>query len=233
VVTSENYAKSSYSLQKFLHKVSIIPIGIHDHSNVEFEQHKIIKYDDLLKSKFVLSVGRLVNYKGFDYLIESFIDTPEDLKLIIIGNGPLRNQLINMINSKKLTHKVFILSDIDPGFLHLFYKSATLFCLPSITRAEAYGVVLVEALSYGLPIVATNINGSGVTFVNRHKITGINVPPKDSQSLALAISRIANSDRLQQYFSIKSRHVFLSTFTAMIFVSRTLNLYEDLFHKSE
>ena len=231
VATSKNYAKSSLSLRKFLHKVYVIPIGINDRSSAKNYKLESKKINNLLNSKFVLSVGRLVDYKGFDYLIKSFIDTPADLKLIIIGKGPLIAQLTELIDSNKLSDKVFILSDINSDALHLFYKNATLFCLPSITRAEAYGVVLVEALSYGLPIVATDVYGSGITFVNTNKITGFNVPPKDSHALALAITRIAKSERLLNYFSGNSRRIFLSTFTEDIFVQRFLNFYNQLYYK--
>ena len=95
-------------------------------------------------------------------------------------------------------------------------------------RAEAFGVVLLEAMTYGLPIVATNIPGSGVSWVNRHNYSGLNVSVNDSLALAAACNKILESPELRQRLAKGARQRFLDEFQEETFIRRMIEIYRDM-----
>lgn len=106
--------------------------------------------------KTILAVGRLVPYKNFEELIRVMPLLPQNLFLRIVGDGPLRHRLTEVVSELKLDHRVELLHSMDREQLIDQYNCADIFCLPSNTRAEAFGIVLIEAIAAGLPIV---VNG--------------------------------------------------------------------------
>ncbi|MFN7506811.1 MAG: glycosyltransferase, partial [Limnobacter sp.] len=98
----------------------------------------------------------------------------------------------------------------------------------STYRAEAFGVVLLEAMAHGVPIVASNIPGSGVPWVNQHGQTGLNVPVGDPKELATACNKILASEELRNKLSVGARRRFLSEFTEDVSVNRMIAIYKKL-----
>jgi glycosyltransferase involved in cell wall biosynthesis len=178
--------------------------------------------------KLILSVGRLVPYKGFEVLIEAASSISADCAIVVVGTGPLRESLAEQIRARGLENKVLLAGRQEDNILAGLFSMARLFCLPSIERSEAFGVVLVEAMAYGLPIVATDIIGSGVPWVNAHLVSGLNVRPGDATALAASCNRILSSDELHAALSMGSRHRFENEFTDTLAVERTLSLYNRL-----
>lgn len=109
-----------------------------------------------------------------------------------------------------------------------FRSIATIYCLPSTYRAEAFGVVLIEAMSYGLPIVASDIPGSGVPWVNQHGVSGLNVAIGDAKALAEACNQILESEDLRSTLSKGARQRFLAEFTEDVSVKRMISVYDNL-----
>jgi len=187
---------------------------------------------DLIKDKqVIISVGRLVSYKGYEYLIKSAKFLSVNTVILIVGTGPMLKSLERIVQDLNLEDRVFFLGPLDSDLLQSLFRIASLFCLSSTYRAEAFGVVLLEAMSYSLPIVATNIIGSGVPWVNKHETTGLNVLPNDPMAIAEACNKILmNPDQWLSY-SQSSRARFLNNFTDDIFVKKTLMVYEELLNK--
>lgn len=236
ITTSMEYASASKPLRKFRSKISVVPIGIKDPVNTS-EIVKSYPVDKLLKKnsalpihhkKIILAVGRLVNYKGFDVLIEAASSLPTDCAIIIVGTGPQKTTLLDKITKNKLEDKVFLLGTVDAETLELLYRVSYIFCLPSTTRAEAFGVVLLEALSHGLPIVSTNITGSGVGWVNQHSKTGLTVPVNQPRALADAIIKLLENPSLHKKLGKHCRLRFISTFEHNLCNQRIVKLYEKL-----
>ena len=100
--------------------------------------------------------------------------------------------------------------------------------MSSTYRAEAFGVVLLEAMANGLPIVATNIPGSGVPWVNQHCITGLIVPIGDAKALANACNDILSSEEMRLEFSRNARSRYLAKFTEAASINRTMKVYSEL-----
>ena len=231
LTTSPNYLEQSKYLTKYKKKSDILPIGISDISkdySVEKSEHIKQQYKD---KKIIFSLGRLVTYKGFEYLINAAEYLPEDYVILIGGEGPLKQHLQDIINQKQLNSKVCLLGYLDDVDVFSYYKACDLYCLSSIEKTEAFAIVQIEAMSFSKPIVATEIFGSGVSWVNKNGYSGINVPPKNSQKLSLAIIEILqNKDRYDKYCN-NARQRYLEFFNIKSMIDNVLVLYNSIFDK--
>ncbi|SDP57265.1 rhamnosyl/mannosyltransferase [Ralstonia sp. 25mfcol4.1] len=237
VATSQVYAHASPLLSRFESKVTVVPIGVTDarkQAGAPSEEpvaEATVPADlsrKLAGRKVILAVGRLVPYKGFDVLIEAAGRLCDDAVVVIVGGGPLQASLDAAIRAAGVADRVILAGRLSDEALHALFGAASLYCLPSVTRAEAFGVVLLEAMAYGLPIVATNIPGSGVPWVNKQGVSGINVPINDAGALAEACNRILNSDQDRRRFSEGARQRFMTEFTEEVSVKRMMAAYERL-----
>lgn len=233
IATSQVYAKASAPLRGFDSKLTVVPIGVRDPNSLHSAKSEPLNLSpDLLKKsdgkKIILSIGRLVPYKGFDVLIDAAHYLAKDSVVFIVGVGPLKQVLEATIANAKLSDRIYLIGRQSDEALRALYESATLFCLPSIMRSEAFGVVLLEAMACGLPIVATDIPGSGVPWVNMSDVSGINVAVGDSLALANACNLIMKSPSLRLRYSIGARERFLNTFTEDASVNSILEIYNSL-----
>ena len=201
IVTSSQYLEASEQLKDHKDKAIVIPSGLKkerllkEDDSKEFEKIK----EKIKGKKVVLSIGRLVDYKGFEYLIEAAKFLDEEFLVIIIGKGPLYNKLIEKVEKEKVNEKVMLLGKIEK--IKPFLASCDVFCLPSIDRREAFGLVLVEALAFGKPLITTNVYGSGMNYVNVNNETGLVVENKNAKAIAEAIKKITSDKQLYEKFS--------------------------------
>jgi glycosyltransferase involved in cell wall biosynthesis len=223
IVTSARYLHSSAELTEFRGKCRLIPLGI-DPAQV-LGRHgtacPAITKDSALP--LILAVGRLVPYKGFDVLIRAMKDV--NANLVLIGSGPEAPELEKLIDSESVAHKVKMLGHVEDvaGYL----RTASIFVLPSITRAEAFGLVQLEAMAAGLPVINTDID-SAVPEVSVHGETGLTVPPGNVRDLSEAIQTLLNDSELRRHFSEAARRRVSSEFTADLMAQRTIALYEEV-----
>lgn len=228
VATTENYASASPYLIKYREKTKIVPIGISDPSH-QFDEKLVEKIKERFGNrKIIFSLGRMIYYKGFEVLIRGATKIPDDSVVVIGGQGPLLEKHRNLVRALDLSHKVFFIGRIPAAELASYHKAASIFCLPSTARSEAYGVVLLEAMAFGKPIVATNIAGSGVSWVNRAGQTGLNVPPFDSIALAAALTEILQDSDLSSNFARGSRTRFEDMFGSEKMVESMVEIYRNL-----
>jgi glycosyltransferase involved in cell wall biosynthesis len=194
IVTNESIIDNNKLLKNFINKLFIIPIGIDLHSNY---LPKNIYNKDAFS---ILFVGKLRLYKGLNYLVKAFSFLPQNYMLNIIGNGEEYDNINEIILENNLIDRVKIYDNVDNKELSKFYINADLFVLPSISEAEAFGIVQLEAMSYGLPIINTNLN-SGVPKISIHNYTGFTITPKSINELAKSILRITSNQDLYFQFS--------------------------------
>lgn len=201
VSTSKMYLDASAPLQNYKNKTVILPNTVNEAKFKLFEGEmseieKIReKYDN---KKIVFFVGRHVPYKGIEYLIEAEKYISEDCVIVIAGTGVLSKKLKEMSAGIERIKFVGRLPDVE--LKHYLYAS-TVFAFPSISRQEAFGVALAEALYCGLPAVSFNLEGSGVLWVNKHEYTGLVVENKNVKKYAEAVSKLLASDELQKEYS--------------------------------
>ncbi|AMK26085.1 MULTISPECIES: glycosyltransferase [Sphingobium] len=235
ICTSPPYADASAVLQPFRHKIAVVPLGVPDKSGLVslFAGSSRSAIPPDLRSRLegrrvILSVGRLVPYKGFDTLIRAASMLPDEAIVVVVGSGPLRADLEGRIMATGGQSRVILAGRLEDEALHELFSLAELYCMPSVERSEAFGVVLIEAMSHGLPVVATNIAGSGVPWVNKHGESGLNVPPNDPKALAAACTRILLDDQLCNELACGARRRFKMEFCESLSVSRMNALYESL-----
>lgn len=137
----------------------------------------------------IFAVGRHVYYKGFDVLIRAMHAIRNDAVLVLGGTGPLTGGLQELAASLGLSGRVLFPGRISESELPAYYHAADVFCLPSVERSEAFGLVQVEAMACRRPVVSCEL-GTGVSYVNRDGVTGLVVPPRDAAALAAAINRL-------------------------------------------
>ncbi|XNS85171.1 glycosyltransferase [Vibrio cyclitrophicus] len=161
-------------------------------SDVNLNLYENVK-SELKNKKIIFSLGRFVYYKGFDCLIKSAMHLPDDYIILIAGKGELCSEYRALISKFGLESKVKLLGALPYPDIKSYYKVCDVFCLPSTHRSEMFGIVQLEAMAFGKPVVATNIPRSGVPYVNINGVTGVNVDVNDRISLANALIDICDN----------------------------------------
>lgn len=231
VGTSPKYINESQQLLPFLKKTKAIPIGISDDKIIS-SATKVSEIRERFRGKkIVFSLGRLIYYKGFEYLIEAAKDLDNYAVVLIGGEGRLAEKLSKHIQRADLQDKVYLLGGIPQSELGSYFEACDVFCLPSIERSEAFGVVMLEAMSYGKPIVATEIPASGVSWVNEHGVTGFNVPVRSSIHLAERINLLLNNKDIYREFASNSKKRFQKKFTSQLMVEQFVQLYDTIMNQ--
>jgi rhamnosyl/mannosyltransferase len=227
IVTSQNYLNTSLHLKKYKDKAVVIPIGIN--ADMDSNQQKLTELKSKFKNKTIIfGLGRHVYYKGFEYLIDSASYLNDNFIIIVGGDGPLTASLRKKVETKDLSQRVFFTGRIPFSEIHSYFELCDIFCLSSIERTEAFGVVLLEAMSLSKPLVATNIPGSGANWVNQHNETGLNVEPQNAEALAKAFLKIGTDINLRQKFATQSKLRYQDKFTRMAMVNQLINLYSKV-----
>jgi len=233
IATSRPYAQASVALQRWQHKVAVIPIGISDNSSRACSERVAAIRQRFGRRHLVFALGRMTYYKGFDVLIEAAAALPEDCVVAIGGQGELLDHYRIQVNRRGLAGKVHLLGHINDDELASHFEACDVFCMPSTVRAEAYGVAMVEAMVMGRPIVASDIPGSGVPWVNVHGHTGYNVPVRQPGALAAALTQLLLDDELRAGMGAASRQRYLDEFGAPRMTGRMLELYRVLLAKPD
>ena len=227
VVTSENLINSSPILNAFREKCVVIPHGVD--VNAFKVSPRIVGEAEKIKSsvdgKIVLFVGRLVYYKGLQYLIDAMRDI--DATLIVVGDGPLRASLQRAARIRGVQHKIHWRGDVDDDALVAYYQACSVFVLPSCYNSESYGIVILEAHALGKPVVSTDLT-TGVTFTNLQHKTGLVVPVANSRLLNEAINRLLGSKELCEQYGKNGKERLLKEFTQEKMAQKYLTLYNTI-----
>lgn len=221
--TTPVYMKKSPCLQKVQEKMTVVPIGIDPvRFDPDFAERWELSYPG---KKIVLSIGRLVPYKGFDSLIAAATLLGPDYQVLIIGDGPERERLQALAQSAPEPGRARLLGYVEDSKTYALLAACDVFVLSSVMKTEAFGIVQIEAMSLGKPVVATNIPESGVPWVNADGVSGLNVPVGDPGALAGAIRRICENPDLYSSLSRGARGRFTDEFTLDQMIDRTINIY--------
>jgi len=223
--TPAHFATSS-ELQRLgrVEKHRVVPFGI------DTAQFGALHPDrDMIRGRFssplVFALGRHVYYKGFEYLIEAMAQVP-DAELALGGTGPLTPALKQRALDRGLGSRVHFLGRIPDEQLPGWYQACDVFCMPSVERSEAFGIVQIEAMAAGKPVVCCDL-GNGVTYVNSHEVTGIVVPPRDSAALAAALRRLLADPGLRDRLGTRGFQRVTEEFSMTALRKGTLNVYRE------
>ncbi|MDX2128556.1 MAG: glycosyltransferase [Chloroherpetonaceae bacterium] len=224
-VPSKAHIRASLFLPKYENKTHIIPLCLSEKAteSVIVDPKTKMILNRIGKAPFLLSVGRLVYYKGFNVLIEAMQEV--NAHLVIVGEGPLRSELeatIHRLNVESKVHLAGELENIEPLF-----QLCTCFVLPSIAQSEGFGVVLLEAMRARKPLISTKL-GTGVEIANKDGVTGLAVEPSNVKELTTAINTILSNNNLRMKFGEAAFQHWKENFTTEKTVDAIFSLYKRI-----
>lgn len=229
IVATPNHKKSLFLSPDIVapEKIHVIPYGVSPHSfsaNAEQVSSLRAHYG---KKRLLFTLGRHVSYKGFDVLLAALRELPADVHLLLGGQGPLSEKLKATAHQLGVADRVSFLGHIPDADLPACFNACDIFCLPSVTAAEAFGIVQIEAMSAAKPVVSTRLN-TGVDYVNQDGVTGLTVPPGDSKALAEALMRLLDRPDWAAQLGLQARERVQREFTIDEMAAETLKLYRSL-----
>ncbi|MDO6764804.1 glycosyltransferase [Agarivorans sp. 1_MG-2023] len=228
IVTSPAYLEYSVQLKNFKSKCEVIPIGIDTiELNVDNDLVKEIK-NNFTGRKIVFSLGRHTYYKGFDLLIEAVRDGFDDSVFLIGGTGELTDEYKAKVDEYDISAKVFFLGRLSEVEMASYFAAAEVFCFPSCERSEAFGLVQLEAMSVGTPVISANIEGSGVPWVNKHLESGLVFENRSVIGLRKALSQLLNDNELLNKLSVGAKSRFNRNFTTENMTGDINSIYTDI-----
>ena len=225
-VSNPAYIRSSRFLRTVAGKCRVIPFGIEldrfepSKSMMQTAHQMSARY----KQPLILFVGRLRHYKGIDVLLHAM--NRLDAHLMVVGTGPMQQQWRELAETENLSGRVTFTGELSDEFLVAAYHAADLFVLPSTNRAETLGIVQLEAMACGLPVVCTEL-GTGTSFVNIDGKTGFVVPPNDSDALAAAIDRLLSNESLRYKMGNAAAARARLEFSNKTMLTRVISFYQE------
>ena len=226
--TPKHLNESAFS-PLFEGKKQILPYTIDERSLVITEQE--IEFAEKIKKlregeKIGFFIGRHVPYKGLKYLIEASKKLKEEkIHFFIAGLGELTDELKELAKGDS---KVEFLGRISDSQRKSYLYACDIFCFPSITRNEGFGLALAEGMYFGKPAVTFTIPGSGVNYVNLNGVTGIECPNCDVELYANAIRKLCRDDKLREKYGQAARQRVVDNFTIARFEENIKNLIKEI-----
>ncbi|MDO3383261.1 glycosyltransferase [Gilvimarinus algae] len=221
VTTSPPYLQSSPALAPFTQRGRVVPLGINEPP--PSDKPPVTPAEPLQ----LIAVGRLAYYKGFDVLLRALQQCP-DVTLDIVGDGERKHELKALIEQLQLSERVTLLGNLSEVELDRRLRASDCLCLPSIERTEAFGVVLLEAMSRGKACLVTAVTGTGMAWVVEHEQTGLVVPPNDVDALANALVRLAENRALCKAMGEAGLTRFRERFTIDTSAGGIADIYREL-----
>lgn len=217
IATSPNYIEGSKWLQSVKEKCVVVPNCINVErmelsAEIKERAEKIRKEN---KGKTIcVAVGRHTEYKGFTYLIKASKLLDDSFRVFITGKGELTDSLQKEAEGDS---KVIFTGRIDDVELKALIYASDIFCFPSITKNEAFGLALAEAMYYEKPAVTFTIPGSGVNYVCLNSENGIEVENRNVEAYAMAIKKLANNEELRKKYGMAGKQRVEENFLSSIF----------------
>lgn len=195
--------KAILNLTKNIKHIDIIPMGVDLDLFSPIKKTKSIKEKFRIKGPFLLTVGRLVQKKGVKYLFKAMpfvLKKFPGAKLVIVGDGPEKENLINLSKELKIENNVIFVGNIQNKLLPNYYATADIFILPSIITesgdTEGLGVVLLEAIASGTVVIGSNVGG--IPDIIKDRKTGLLVDEKESNQISEAIIKLLSKRNLRK-----------------------------------
>lgn len=222
LVTSEWLLKHSAVLGPYEHKCEIVPLSI-DLDAVDAEDPPDLDMETT--GPVVLFTGRLNYYKGVEYLVDAMENV--EAKLLVAGDGARRAALERRTRDRGVNDRVQFLGYVSDAKLASAYRAADLFVLPSVEPSEAFGIVQLEAMARGVPVVNTSLP-TGVPWVSQDGKTGLTVPPRDATALANAVNALLQDDTRRRRYGRRARERVENLFTRDQMLEKIRTVYEEV-----
>ncbi len=248
LVSSKGNIKNSKTLRRFCKKCTVIPFCVSDEcllrgrayaqsrfyeEDSSYEENRTIQEEKKSRIR-ILFIGRLVWYKGCDILLKAFAllqkKHPTACSLTIVGSGPLEQELKALAASLKLKHVMFTgMVTEEEKMSHI--EACDFLVLPSISKAEAFAVVQLEAMAFGKPVINTALN-SGVPYVSIDGITGKTIKPGSVKELAAAMQELAKNEQLRKDYGQHALQLIQKEYTHDLMVKRHRKVFAKLLQEN-
>jgi len=228
IATSAPYIQSSPFLRQYADKCRVVPLSVNADRFAMVGPDTMAtirqRHDIDPQAHVVLAAGVLRYYKGLHFLLDAMRYV--DATLLIVGDGPERERLEQIAVEYGIAARVRFAGRVADEALPVYYHAADVFVLASHLRAEAFGIVLLEAMAAGLPIVSTEL-GTGTSVANQHGKTGFVVPPAEPDALARALQVLIANDELRCWMGQQARERVLAHYTHDQMIDGTLAVYDE------
>ena len=223
VVATEGHINGSSYLPEYRDKCVVIPYGL------SCSDYKTVPDKDVLTSRAtdksavrVFFSGRLVYYKGVDVLLMAFREV-QGAELFISGEGALQDELKAFVKDNDMADRVHFLGFLSDEDLKSAFADCDIFVLPSVQKSEAFGIVQLEAMACGEPVINTALD-SGVPYVSLDGITGMTVPPADVSALAKALNDLIRDPELRATYGKAARERAAGEFDEDVIIRKLRDL---------
>ena len=228
IATSPLYIEGSPFLRRYKNKCLVIPNCISENrmavTNAIEQKAKTIRLDN--KEKIIcFGIGRHISYKGFKYLIDASKYLDDRFIIFIGGRGELTEELKKQAAGDQ---KIVFLGRVSDEDLIAYYLAMDIFCFPSVTKNEAFGIALAEGMFFGKPAVTFRIPGSGVNYVNLKDKTGLEVPKVDSRAYAEAMKQLADNAALRNRMGQEAKNRVEKLFLTRTFRTNIMHMIQNL-----
>ncbi|MFC4407824.1 glycosyltransferase [Haloarchaeobius iranensis] len=222
IVTSQPLLENSDILEPYTEKCDVVPLSI---DLDEIDSEELPEGADERTRPTVLFVGRLNYYKGVEYLIDAMQNV--DAKLLIAGDGERRSTLEQRTYQQGVSDKVDFLGYVPDEDLGALYRRSDVFVLPSVEPSEAFGIVQLEAMARGVPVINTALP-TGVPWVSVDGETGLTVPPRDAGALANGINTLLEDDQRRRRYGQQARARVEALFTRERMITEVQSIYDQV-----
>ncbi len=233
ITTTHQYIETADILKKMRSKITVIPVGVDlRYLKSKYDKEKLKNEMSLSDKLVILFVSKLTashRYKGLTYLLKALSRIHKiapEIRLFVIGKGELRPYYEDLSRKLHIDDKVNFTGFVEEETLKKYYTLADLLVLPSITKLEGFGMVALEALAFGTPVISTDI--AGVSEVLTKEKCGIVVESRNSVALAKAIRTFLLDKELARELSIRGRKVIAQKYNWAEISKRMLNIYQEL-----
>ena len=230
VVSDPVIVENSPFLKEFSAKCVAIPYGCDDAywGQLDLDDQQAV---DRLKTQYprlIVAVGRLVSYKGYEIFLRAMQDVDADA--VIVGEGQLRAELAELAEELGVSARVKFLGVLDPHEVKQYIHAARVLAFPSVSEAEAFGLVQLEAMSAGKPVVNTALP-TAVPNIARDGKEGLTVPPGDPAAFADALNRLLDQPRFAEGLGKAGRERVRTEFSRSLFLSRMQDVYKQVLQR--
>lgn len=220
IATSGSYLQASHALRDHRPRCRVVPLALGP------APEPGIGCSWPSEGLRVLAVGRLSYYKGFDLLVRAVAMT-EGVSLVIAGDGDQATTLRRLIERTGAAARITLSQQLDDAGIEASYQACDLLCLPSIDRAEAFGLVLLEAMRAGRPVLASRLPGSGMSEVVTDGESGLQFEPGDVDALAAGLRRLRDDPALRLKLGAQARMRFAQRYGLQPVVSAISDIYRE------
>lgn len=232
IATSPPYLEASQALAAWREKCRVVPLG--------FDPQRFPEPDEKWRARAesqwggagfrILAIGRMTYYKGHGTLIKAMAEL-KGARLILVGEGERKQELQALIQALGLSDRITLAGFRPDREVSALLASCDVFCLPSIERTEAFGMTVLEAMRFARPVIASNIEGSGVGWVVQDGVTGRLVPPADPGALAQVLREMAANREAAQKMGKAGEERFRQHFHIEKIADETIRIYTQVIVK--